>query len=182
MTTKELKKKFDQSIDYFKKELSALRTGRAKPSIVETIKVDYYGTATPLMQIASVNAPDPKMIIIEPWDKNVIKDVEKAIQNSNLSLNPVVDGDKIRLNIPPMTEERRKEVVKTISEKAEEVKQSLRINREEFMKEIKTKKDKGDISEDDYYRQEEEVQKILDEYNKKIKDLAENKEKEVMTI
>jgi len=182
MLIKELKKKFDQSIDYFKKELSALRTGRAKPSIVETIKVDYYGTATPLMQIASVNAPDPKMIIIEPWDKNVIKDVEKAIQSSNLSLNPVVDGDKIRLNIPPMTEERRKEVVKKISEKAEEVKQSLRINREEFMKEIKTKKDEGDISEDDYYRQEEEVQKILDEYNKKIKDLAENKEKEVMTI
>ncbi|MDZ7798387.1 MAG: ribosome recycling factor [Patescibacteria group bacterium] len=182
MLKKDLKKKFEQSIDYFKKELKGLRTGRAKPAIVESIKVDYYGTPTPLLQLASVNAPDSKMIIIEPWDKNVIKEIEKAIQNSDLSLNPVVEGNQIRLNIPPMTEERRKEITKTISKKSEEVKQSLRNAREEYMKEIKKDKDEGNISEDDYYRQEEEVQKVLDEFNHKIKDLADNKEKEVMTI
>jgi len=182
MNLEEIKEKFEKSFNYYEDELKGLRVGRAKPSMVEMIEVDYYGNKTPLIQMASISAPEPRLIVIQPWDKNVIKEIEKAIQNSDLGVNPAVEGDIIRLNIPPLTEERRKEMVKLISRKAEEARQKIRGIRENEIKSLKKQKNEGEISEDEFYTKQEEIQKLVDEYNEKIKNLAEEKEKELLTI
>ena len=180
--TKEINDKLDKLIEFFVTELSSLRSNRAAPSLVENIKVDYYGTKTPLIQLASISAPETKIIIIQPWDKNSLKEIEKAISAADLGLNPVNEGSQIRLVFPPMTEERRKELVKIINQKAEETKMKVKNAREEEVKNSKKQKTDGLISEDDFYRHQEELQKIIDEYNQKIKNLAEEKEKELLTI
>ncbi|MFA5070142.1 MAG: ribosome recycling factor [Patescibacteria group bacterium] len=180
--TKEINENLSKIIDFFTVELSSLRSNRAAPSLVENIKVDYYGTQTPLIQLASISVPETKVIVIQPWDKNSLKEIEKAISASDLGLNPVNEGSQIRLVFPPMTEERRKELVKIISQKAEESKMKIKNAREEKTKSLKKQKTDGQISEDDFYRQQEELQKIVDEYNQKIKNLAEEKEKEILTI
>ena len=182
MNTEQINIEINKVIEYFKNELTSVRTGRASPSLIENLPVDYYGTKTLLIQLASINVPEPKMIIIQPWDKNSVKDIEKAIRQSDLGLNPINEGNIIRLVIPAMTEERRKEMVKLINHKAEETKMKVRNTREEEMKFLKIQKDDSEISEDDFYRSQEELQKIINESNQKIKELAEEKEKEVMTI
>lgn len=169
-------------VDFFKTELTAIRTGRASPLLVESLKVDYYGTKTPLIQLASINVPEPKMIVIQPWDRNIIKEIEKAIQTSDLGLNPVNEGNIIRLVLPPMTEERRLELVKIIHQKVESARIKIRNLREEQIKKYKKQKDDGDIGEDVFYRLQEELQQIVEGSNEKIKELAEDKEKDVMTI
>lgn len=173
---------FEKSIQFIKNELSGIRTGRASPSLVENLIVDYYNTKTPLIQLASITIPDPKSIIIQPWDRNSTKDIEKAIQTSSLGLTPINDGNMIRLVIPPLSEERRKELMKLVHQKLEQARVSIRNVREEIWKELKTREKDGKISEDDMFKQQKELQKFVDEYNGKIKEIGENKEKEIMTI
>ncbi|MFA6098448.1 MAG: ribosome recycling factor [Patescibacteria group bacterium] len=173
---------FEKTIDHLKKELSNIRTGRANPSLVEDIMVDYYGTKTPLKQIASINVPDAKLLVIQPWDKNALKDIEKAIQSSPLGLNPVNDGDSLRLPIPSLTEERRRELTKVVKHKIEETKVSIRNSREEIWKILKEQKNNAKISEDQMFKEQKELQNIVDKYNSSITAIGEEKEKEIMSI
>ena len=182
MKTKEIREKFEKILNFLKTELASLRVGRATPSLVENIMVNYYQTKTPLVQIASINTPESKMIVIQPWDKNIIKEIEKAIQDSDLGINPVVDGEIIRLVIPPLTEERRQELAKVASQKGEENKLKIRGLREEMMKDLKEQKNNSAISEDEFYQSQEEIQVLVDEFNKEIKTIVEEKEKEIMTV
>lgn len=176
------KSKFENAIKHLYQELDSIRTGRANPTIVENLIIDYYGTQTPMQQLATISVPDPSSLVIQPWDKAVIKEVEKAIRDADLGINPVVDGDIIRLPIPPLTEERRKEIAKIVSQKVEEARISIRNVREDIWREIKEKKSGGEITEDDMFSQQKDLQKIVDEYNQKIKKTGDKKESEVMTI
>ncbi len=178
----EKKDNFENSINHLHKELDSIRTGRASSNLVESLTVDYYGTQTPLSQMASISVPDPSSIVVQPWDKAVIKDVEKAIRNSDLGINPVVDGEIIRLPVPPLTEESRKEIAKIVSQKIEEARIAIRNVREDIWREIREKKSDGEITEDDMFLQQKNLQKIVDEYNQKIKETGDKKESEVMTI
>jgi ribosome recycling factor len=173
---------FVKAVEHLKSELSTLRTGRANTSLVENISVEYYGAPALLMTIAQITVPESRSIAIQPYDKNALKDIEKAIQASNLGINPVNDGSYIRLNIPQMTEERRKELVKVVGQMAEKARVSIRNIREEIWKEIQKQEKDGKLSEDQKISGKEDLQKIVDKHNEEIKKIAEAKEKEVMTI
>ncbi|MBX4205280.1 MAG: ribosome recycling factor [Candidatus Doudnabacteria bacterium] len=173
---------FQKVIDYLKSELSTLRTGRANAALVEYLNVEYYGAQTPLIQIAQITVPEPRVIAIQPYDKNALKDIEKAVQQSNIGITPVNDGNFIRLNIPAMTEERRKELVKVVGQMTEKARVSVRNVREEIWKEIQKLETEGKITEDDKISAKEELQEVIDKFNEEIKKLADAKEKEVMTI
>lgn len=173
---------FQSVIEHFMVELAKLRTGRANASLVEDISVDYYGSRTPLKQIASINAPEPRLIVIQPWDKGGLANIEAAIRESDLGLNPMNDGQIIRLSIPPLNEERRNEIVKALNKKSEEAKISIRNIREEIWKEIQSKEKSGEIPEDEKFKGKDALQKVVDEYNKKIEEIREKKEKEIMTV
>jgi len=174
--------KFIESIEHFKGELNKVRTGRANPSLLESIQVEAYGSMTPLNQVASVNVPEPRLIVVQPWDKGVMESIETAIRNSDLGLNPSNDGQVIRLNIPPLTQERREQLVKQINGKAEEARISVRNIREDIWQEIQDTEKKGDISEDDKFKAKEKLQEVIDNHNKTIEALREKKEGEVMTV
>lgn len=174
--------KFDKVIEHLEAELANIRTGRAMPNIVENINVEVYGANTPLNQLASINAPEPQTLVIQPWDQNTIKDIEKAINISDLDLNPVVDEKSIRINFPPLTEEKRKELVKIMNSKVEEAKISVKNIREDLIKALKQQEKDKAISEDDKFRQEKELQEEVDKYQDKIKATQESKEKELLTI
>ena len=174
--------KYDKIIEHLTKELANIRTGRAMPSIIENVLVDSYGVKTPLKQLASINAPEPQTLAIQPWDRNAIKDIERAIFASNLDLNPVVSENIIRINFPPLTEEKRKELVKIMNKKAEEAKISLRVTRDEEIRKIKKQEKEKAISEDERFRQEKDLQELIDKYQKDILALAEKKEKNLLTI
>lgn len=178
----EIKEKFTKIIEHLEKELSNLRVGRAMPNLLENIIIEAYGSKSPLMQLASINVPEPQTLVIQPWDPTLIKDVEKGIRKSNLDLNPVVDGKIIRISFPPLTEEKRKELVKIVGQKVEEAKISIKNVREEEIKELKKKEKDKEISEDEKFNAEKDLQKIVDEFQQKIKAVAEKKEKELMTI
>ena len=173
---------FENAIQHLKNELKQIRTGRANPVLVVNLSIEYYGTKTPLQQLANINIPDPKSIIIQPWDKNSLKDIEKAIHDSPLGLNPINEGNTIRLPLPPLTEERRKELSKVVNEKVEQAKISIRNVREEIWKNIKEQKNDGKISEDEMYGQQKELQKKVEEHNDIIKKIGQEKEIEIMTI
>ena len=175
-----LKEKLNKVIEYFKGEIVVLRTGRATPALVEDLQVDYYGTKTPLKALASISTPDPRQILIQPWDKGALQPIEKAIQSSQLGLNPVVDGVYIRLNLPQLTEERRKDLIKILGQKAEETKISVRKAREEVLRVVDDAEKKKEISEDEKFRKKQETQKTVDEINKKIEEIVSAKEKEIM--
>jgi len=176
------RKDLDKTMEHLQFEFGKLRTGRANPSLVEDVMVDYYGTKTPLKQIASINTPEPRQITIQPWDKGAIGPIEGAIRESDLGLNPINDGIFIRLNIPVLTEERRKDLVKALNSRAEDGRIALRNIREEVLKEVQSIEKEGLISEDDKFRAKEKIQSIIDDYNKKIEDIREKKEKEIMTV
>jgi len=180
--TKKTEKRMEKAIEAAKNDFNTVRTGRARPSLVENIKVNYYGTATPLQQMAKVVAPEARLLVIEPWDKNVIEDIEKAILKENLGLTPNNDGNLIRINIPKLTEERRKELVKVINEKAEEARIVIRKIRHDANDELKKMEDNGDISEDNYHRGLDNIQEITDNYIDKISELVDNKEEEIMEV
>jgi ribosome recycling factor len=172
----------DKALDYLKKELTTFRTGRASRALVENLMIDYYGTKTPLYQIATINVPETQQIVIQPYDINSIKSTEKAILSSRLGLTPNVQGNIIRIILPPLSEERRKELVSVLHQKLEEVKISMRSHREEAWKEIKNKEAEGTITEDEKYKAKEELDKLVKEYNDKIEEIGQAKEKEIMTI
>ena len=176
------KSNLQKVIDHLAEELNRIHTSRVSPSVVENIEAEAYGAKTPLSQLASITNQGPRVLVIQPWDQSVLKDVEKAITVSDVDVNPAVDKNVIRLNFPPLTEEKRKEIVKVLNEKVENAKVSLRKTREEYLKEIKDKEKNKEISEDEYFNLEKEYQKEIDEFNQKIKEMAESKEEEVMTV
>lgn len=169
-----------KSIEALERELNRVRTGRASLSILDGIKVDYYGTLTPLNQMATLAVPESRLITIQPWDISVIKDIEKAILKSDLGLTPANDGKIVRIAIPPLTEERRKELVKLVHKMCEEHKVSVRNVRRDSNELLKSLKKDGDISEDEAFKAQDEVQKITDEHVKLIDECYTNKEKEIL--
>ena len=170
----------EKSIDSLKNEFKKVRTGRASLSILDGIRVGYYGTMTPLNQMASLSIPESRLITIQPWDISVIKDIEKAILKSDLGLTPSNDGKLIRISIPPLTEERRKELAKVVYKKSEEHRVAVRNIRRDSNELLKGLKKDGDISEDDAFRAQDQVQKITDKHIKLIDDVCKEKEKEIL--
>ena len=177
-----LKPELTKTVEYLKNELNALQVGRATSTTVEDIEVDVYNSKMPIKQLAAINVPDPKQIVIQPWDKDIIKDIEKAIRDSKLNFSPVVDGDVIRLNIPPLNEERRKDLVKILKEKLEECHISIRRQREEAWKIIQELEKEKKITEDNKFKAKDELQKLVDDFNKQIDEIGQRKENEVLRI
>lgn len=173
--------KMNKAIDHLDKEMSKVRAGKASPKILEGIMVDYYGTMTPLAQVANVNTPDPRTIAIQPWEKKLIPVIEKAIMAANLGLNPDNNGELIRINVPPLTEERRKELVKFVKKLVEDARIGVRNVRRDAIEDIK-KMQKDGLPEDVAKDAEAEVQKITDSFMKKIDEMFEKKEKDIMTV
>ncbi len=176
----ETRESMSKSIASLKKELNRLRTGRASLSILDGIKVDYYGTLTPLNQMATLAVPESRLITIQPWDVSVIKEIEKAILKSDLGLTPSNDGKIIRIAIPPLTEERRKELVRVVHKMCEDYKVSVRNIRRDANDLLKTMKKDGEISEDDAFKAQDQIQKITDEQIKLIDECDKEKEKEIL--
>ncbi len=169
-----------KAIEAVLREFASVRTGRATPSLVEGLHVDYYGTPTLLKQLASISVPDAHLLVIQPWDATVIPEIEKAIQRSNLGINPVCDGKIIRLSLPPLSKERRDELVKLVGKMAEEGRISLRTIRHHAKESIeKLEKDKL-ISEDDKFRGIQELQKVIDKYNARLEEILKDKEREIL--
>ena len=173
--------KMKKTIENMKGEFASIRAGRANPHILDKVKVDYYGTPTPVAQVGNVAVPEARIITITPWEKNMLKEVEKAIQVANIGINPNNDGTSIRLVFPELTEERRKELAKDVKKKAEDSKVAIRNIRRDGDKEFK-KLDKSEISEDLIANMQEDLQKVADKYIKMIDDAAAEKEKEIMTV
>ena len=179
---KETKNKMKASVAALQEDLSAIRTGRASPTLVEKLNVQYYDQPTPLMQLASISVPEPRQLLIRPFDAASISDIEKAIQVSDLGLNPNSDGKVIRLSLPQLTEERRVELVKIVQSRVEEARISIRNSRRDAIKDLREFEEEKMISEDDLHRGEDGAQKMTDEYISEIDTLGENKEKEVMEV
>ncbi|MDC0709400.1 ribosome recycling factor [Stigmatella sp. ncwal1] len=179
---KELKGRIDKTLDDLKRELSKVRTGRASTAILDGIRVDYYGTPTPLAGVANVNAPEPRLITIKPFDKSVLKDIEKAIREANLGINPMNDGEMIRLPFPPLTEERRKDIAKQVKSKGEEHKVAIRNIRRDANEVLKEKLKAKTLTEDENKRTSEKVQKETDAGVTKVDEIIAAKEKEVMSV
>lgn len=171
-----------QVVDKLFESLRGLRTGKANASLVENIQVSYYGSKTALKQMANISAPEPNLIVIQPWDVNSLGDVILAIQNSEIGLNPSSDGRTVRLSLPPMTVERREDLIRMVHKMAEEARVFLRNLREEGWKEVKKLESQKKITEDDRYRAEKDLKKIIEDFNLKINKLIEDKEKEIRKI
>jgi ribosome recycling factor len=176
----ELRDRMDKAVETLESEYKRLRTGRASTSLVDGLKVDYYGSPTPLGQLATLTIPDSRTIMIQPWDTSVVGDIEKAIQKSELGLNPMNDGKAIRISIPPLTSERRRDLVKVVKKKSEESKVAVRNIRRDINEKIKDLKKDKKVSEDEQFRAQDEIQKITDDYVKKIDSVYGAKEKEVL--
>lgn len=174
--------RLEKSIGALKREFGSLRAGRATPSLLDKVMVDYYGTPTPVNQVAKVSVPEPRMIMIQPWEKGLMHDIEKAIMKSDLGLSPNSDGTAIRLSIPQLTQERRQELVKTVGKKAEEAKVAIRNIRRDGNDAIKKLEKEKEITEDESKKGQESVQKLVDRYIKNVDVLKEAKEKEIMEV
>ncbi|MBU0531600.1 MAG: ribosome recycling factor [Candidatus Uhrbacteria bacterium] len=178
----EAKPKFAKAIDFLQGELASIRTGRANPALVEDIQVEAYGSMQPVKALGSINVPDSKSLVIEPWDKGVLKAIEKAIRDSDIGISPVVDSNVVRLNMPEMTEENRKDMVKRMKEKLEDTKVKMRGVREDTRGQIlQLEKDK-EIAEDEKYKLQEDLDKLTKEYTEKVDALGKAKEQEIMTV
>ena len=180
--TAELKSKTEKSIEALRKDLSRVRTGRASVALLDGVRVNYYGVPTPLAQVASLSVPESRTITIQPWDSKMTGEIEKAIQKSDLGLNPLNDGKVVRINIPPLTEERRKELVKVVKRMEEECKVALRNIRRDANEQLKTAKKDKLVSEDDQFKSQEEVQKLIDKSIEKGEEIVKAKEKEILEI
>ena len=174
--------KMEKSLDVLLDEYASIRAGRANPHVLDRIRVDYYGTPTPLQQVGNVSVPEARMIVIQPWEKNLLKEIEKAILVSDLGINPTNDGNVIRLVFPELTEERRKDLAKDVKKKGEGAKVAIRNIRRDAMDSIKKMEKAGDISEDDLKQGEEKIQKITDKMIEKVDKAIETKTKEIMTV
>ena len=174
--------KMNKTISVFEENLSEIRAGRANPAILNKITVDYYGVPTPINQVAGISVPEARMILIQPWDMNLLKEIEKEILKSDIGINPNNDGKVIRLNFPELNEERRKEIVKDIIKLAEEAKVAIRSIRRDAMDEAKEMQKKSEITEDDLKNEENEIQKLTDKKVEEIDSMLASKEREVMSI
>ncbi len=174
--------KMEKTIEVMQTNFAAVRAGRANAAVLDQIRVDYYGTPTPINQIASIASPDPRTLTIQPWDGSTMKLIEKAIQQSDLGINPQNDGRLIRLLFPQLTEERRKDLIKQVRKYGEESKTAIRNIRRDAMEDFKAQKKKSEITEDDQKNAEKDIQKLTDDYVKQIEQLVEKKEKELSEI
>lgn len=174
--------KMGAAIDHLRKELGGVRTGRASLSLFDHLFVDYYGTSTPIRQVATLSIPEARQVAIQPWEASLIPEIEKAILSSGIGLTPSNDGKLIRLSVPPLTEERRKELVKLVKKMGEEGKISIRNIRREVNEELKDLQKKGDVSEDDCRKGQEEVQKLTDQQIQKLDEVIKKKEREILEV
>lgn len=182
MTQSELKSKLEKSVEFLREELSKIRTGRATPAIIESVKVNAYGTQMAVKEVGSIAVSDPQNLVVSPWDKNLADEIAKAIRESDLNLNPSVDGAVVRVPIPTLTEERRKEMAKMVSSKVEEVKSSLRNTRQDAMKDIDDLFEKKEIGEDAKFKQKDDVEELVKEYTEKAVEMGENKKSDLLSI
>jgi ribosome recycling factor len=178
----ELRQRMEKSVEALHEDLLSIRTSRASPALVEKLPVEYYGTMTSLNQMASIAVPEPRLLVIRPWDPSALGDIERAILKSDLGLTPMNDGKLIRLNVPRLTEERRRELVKVVSKRVEEARVAIRNLRRDALKDLQDFEKEKMISEDDFYRGKDEVQKLTDEFIEKIDEMGQRKEEEVMEI
>ncbi len=178
----EAKADMAKAVEALERELSRMRTGRANLAVLDGVKVEYYGSQTPLNQVAALSTPEPRLIVVKPWDKNMVPVIHKAIQQADLGLNPSNDGELVRIPIPPLTEERRRDLVKLVKKNGEEYKVQIRRIRRDANEMIKQMEKDKDISEDDMHRGSERVQKITDEHIAKIDEVVKKKEEEILEI
>lgn len=179
---KNTEQKMIKSIDALEREYKSIRAGRANAAVLDRVNVDYYGVPTPVQQMAAVSVPEPRTLLITPWDKTTLKDIEKAILTSEIGINPQNDGTCIRLNFPPLTEERRKDIVKDIRKKGEDAKVAVRNQRRDALDKLKALKKNNAITEDDESNGEKKIQNLTDKFCKEIDELSSIKEKEIMEI
>jgi len=176
------KKRMGKAVEALRKELATIRTGRAHPGLIEHLRVDYYGAPTPLNQLATISVPEPRLLVIQPWDRQSLGDIEKAIHKADLGLNPINDGNIIRLAIPQLTEERRKELVKVVHKKVEEGRVAVRNVRRDCHDELRRLQREKEISEDAQYRGQDELQKVTDGFIQEIERVGEEKEAELLVV
>ncbi|MBP2682230.1 MAG: frr [Deltaproteobacteria bacterium] len=179
---KDTSARMERSIEAFRKELGKVRTGRASFSLLDGVKVDYYGTPTPLQQVGTLSVPESRLITVTPWDTKMVGPIEKAIQGSGLGLNPASDGKVVRIPIPPLTEERRKELAKMVRKMAEDARIAVRNVRREAIEKLKDREKKKEISEDDVKRGQERIQKETDAHVKKVDEILKSKEQEILEV
>lgn len=178
----EAREQMERAVEATRREFSTVRTGKATPALLDTVRVEAYGSKMPINQVGTVSAPEPRMLVVQPWDKGLIGAIEKAVRSAELGLNPVNDGNVIRIPIPPLTEERRRELVRVVHKLAEEGRVAVRHARQEANKEIKRRQQAHEVSEDEARRQLDEVQKLTDQYIARIDELLQAKEQEVMEV
>ncbi|MBE7045124.1 MAG: ribosome recycling factor [Ruminococcaceae bacterium] len=178
----EIEEKMNKRVEAFASELKTIRAGRANATVLDKVAIDYYGTMTPVGQVGSISSPEPRMLVIQPWDASILKEIEKAIQKSDIGIAPQNDGKVIRLNFPPLTEERRKELVKTVKKYSEEAKVQIRNVRRDAMDAYKELKKKSEVTEDDFKTIEKDVQALTDKFIKEIDDITAAKEKEILEV
>lgn len=174
-----IKPEMEKVLSFLERELAKIQAGRVSVSLVEDIMVDCFGQKLPLKQLGTISSPEPRKLIIQPWDKSYLESIEKAISKSSIGAAPIVDKEVIRIELPPLTEEFRKNLSRVLSEKQEEARKTIRRWREQAWKEIQQKEREGEISEDDKYRAKDQLQDLIDEYNEKIEELGERKKKEI---
>lgn len=179
-TKKDAKERMEKALETVRSDFAKLRTGKATPALLDGIRIDYYGTPTPLKQVANISAPEPRLLVVQPWERNMLAEIERAIIKSDLGLNPTNDGIVIRIPIPQLSEERRRELVKIAKKNAEEGRVAVRNIRRDVNERLKKAEKAGEISEDESRNAQEDIQKLTDEYIKKIDDLLASKEKEIM--
>lgn len=178
----EIESKMEKRIEGYAGELKTIRAGRANASVLDKVAIDYYGTMTPINQVGAISSPEPRMLVIQPWDASVLKEIEKAINISDIGIAPQNDGKVIRLSFPPLTEERRKELVKTVKKYSEEAKVQIRNIRRDAMETFKAQKKNGEITEDDLKGIEKDIQNLTDKYIKEIENIDAAKEKEIIEV
>jgi ribosome recycling factor len=178
----ETEDRMNKSVESLQMDLKGIRTGRASPALVERLRVDYYGTATNLIELASISAPEPQLLTIRPWDANALKDIERAILQSDLGLTPTNDGKLIRLSIPPLNEERRRELTKVVAKRVEEARVAIRNGRRDGLSDLRELEKEKLISEDDFYVGKDDLQDLTDKYIKIVDEIGQAKEQEIMEI
>ena len=182
MEYNELEEKMQKAVDYLCEELAAIRAGRANPAILNKVTVEYYGVQTPLNQIGAISVPEARQILITPWDRSLLGQIIKAIQVAELGVNPINDGNSVRLTFPELNEERRKQIVKDVKSLGEDAKVAIRNLRRDGIDDAKALKNNGEMTEDELKSAEDKIQKITDKYTDKVEKVIENKEKEVMEV
>jgi ribosome recycling factor len=174
-----IKPELEKLVDFFRREMQGIRSGKASPSLIEDLIIDCLGSKLPLKQLASISCPEPRQILVQPWSREYLEGIEKALQRADLGTSPIVDGELIRINLPPVTGEFRQKLIVQVSEKGEEAFQTIRRWRDEAWKEIQEKFHKKEISEDDKFKGKDDLQELIDEYHKRIEELKAKKKKEI---